>query len=66
VSTARHVALYVLKMAASDTYAAVGRSLGLRSHASVVAACERVAQLRAQDPDLDAFIEDLAWRARRR
>ncbi len=65
VSAARQVALYVLKHASHDTYAAVGKALNIRSHASVAHACQHVAALRTADPALDAFIEDLVFRAGR-
>ena len=64
-SLARHVAMYVLKSASSETYAQVGRRFGVNSHSSVAYACEQVAQYRAQDAALDAFIGDLLLRVRR-
>jgi chromosomal replication initiator protein len=64
-ATARHVAMYVLKNASSDTYSAIGQVFGVKSHSSVAYACEQVAQYRTSDPALDKFIADLLLRARR-
>ncbi|TVR11236.1 MAG: chromosomal replication initiator protein DnaA [Planctomycetota bacterium] len=64
-SMARHIAMYVLKHASSDTYAAVGEAFGGKRHSSVVYACEQVAKHRASDPDMDSFINDLLMRVRR-
>jgi chromosomal replication initiator protein len=64
-SAARHVAMYVLKICSNDTYIAVGQHFGVRSHSTVANACEQAARLRAQDPDLDRFIEDLVRRVRK-
>lgn len=64
-ATARHVAMYVLKLVTGDTYEAVGRAFGLKNHTSVIYACGEVAKLRGQDPDLDGFIADLVIRAKR-
>lgn len=65
-STARHIAMYVLKASGSDTYAAVGQAFGVKSHSSVAYACEQVARYRACDSELDRFVEDLLMRVRRR
>lgn len=64
-SMARHIAMYVLKHASSDTYAAVGEAFGGKRHSSVVYACEQVTKHRASDPDMDSFINDLLMRVRR-
>ncbi|TVR46730.1 MAG: chromosomal replication initiator protein DnaA [Planctomycetota bacterium] len=64
-STARHIAMYVLKHASSDTYASVGDAFGVKSHSTVAYACEQVAKYRAQDADIDRFIDDLLLRVRR-
>jgi chromosomal replication initiator protein len=64
-ATARHVAMYVLKNASSDTYSAIGQVFGVKSHSSVAYACEQVAQYRSSDAGLDKFIADLLLRARR-
>jgi len=64
-STARHVAMYVLRSASSDTYAAVGHLFGVKSHSSVTYACEQVAKYRTTDAELDSFIGDLLLRVRR-
>lgn len=64
-ATARHVAMYVLKSASSDTYAAIGHAFGVKSHSSVAYACEQVAKYRAQDTALDGFIIDLLMRVKR-
>jgi chromosomal replication initiator protein len=65
-STARHIAMYVLKSSGSDTYAAVGQAFGIKSHSSVAYACEQVARYRATDPEIDRFVQDLLMRLRRR
>lgn len=64
-ATARHVAMYVLKSASADTYAAIGQAFGVKSHSSVAYACEQVAKYRAQDSALDGFIIDLLMRVKR-
>ena len=64
-ATARHVAMYVLKNASSDTYSAIGQVFGVKSHSSVAYACEQVAQYRVKDGMLDKFIADLLLRSRR-
>jgi chromosomal replication initiator protein len=64
-ATARHVAMYVLKSASADTYAAIGQAFGVKSHSSVAYACEQVAKYRAQDTALDGFIIDLLMRVKR-
>ncbi len=64
-STARHVAMYVIKNAGALTYSAVGDIFGMASHTSVAYACEQVAQYRSSDQALDKFIADLLLRARR-
>lgn len=65
-STARHIAMYVLKASGSDTYAAVGHAFGIKSHSSVAYACEQVARYRATDPEIERFVDDLLMRLRRR
>ncbi|MBA3685185.1 MAG: chromosomal replication initiator protein DnaA [Planctomycetes bacterium] len=64
-ATARHVAMYVLKMSGSDTYSAIAQAFDVKSHSSVAYACEQVAQLRARDPALDRFVTDLLVRLKR-
>ncbi len=64
-STARHIAMYLLKACSNDTYAAVAGLFGVKSHSTVTYACVQVARYRATDPDLDRFIEDLLLRLRR-
>ncbi len=64
-SNARHVAMYVLKSASSDTYTAIGQAFAVKSHSSVAYACEQVAKYRSQDAALDAFIIDLMMRVKR-
>jgi chromosomal replication initiator protein len=65
-STARHIAMYVLKSSGSDTYASVGHAFGIKSHSSVAYACEQVARYRATDAEIDRFVDDLLMRLRRR
>ncbi len=64
-ATARHVAMYVMKSASADTYAAIGQAFGVKSHSSVAYACEQVAKYRSQDAALDGFIIDLLMRVKR-
>jgi len=64
-ATARHVAMYVLKNASSETYSAIGQVFGVKSHSSVAYACEQVAKYRVSDTLLDKFIADLLLRSRR-
>lgn len=64
-STARHIAMYVFKMSGADTYAAVGATFGIKSHSSVTYACSQVTKYRAQDTEIDRFIEELMMRVRR-
>jgi len=65
-STARHIAMYVLKSSGSDTYASVGQAFGIKSHSSVAYACEQVNRYRACDQAIDRFVTDLLLRVRRR
>ena len=64
-STARHIAMYIHKHASNETYASVGDAFGVKSHSSVAYACEQVVKYRAQDADIDGFIDDLLLRVRR-
>lgn len=61
---ARHVAMYLLKLAGSDGYDRVGRLFGV-GHTAVIYACNQVAKRRAADPELDRFITDLLFRTKR-
>lgn len=64
LSTARHVAMYVLKLATGGSYAAVGREF-TAGHTNVIYACEQVKKYRVQDKALDDFLTDLVLRAKR-
>lgn len=64
-ATARHVAMYVLKLSGSDTYSAIAQAFDVKSHSSVAYACEQVAQARARDQALDRFVTDLLARIKR-
>lgn len=64
-TTARHVAMYVLKSTSAETYAAIGQAFTQKSHSCVVYACEQVAKYRTQDAVLDRFIADLMLRVKR-
>lgn len=64
-TTARHVAMYVLKSTSAETYAAIGQAFTQKSHSCVVYACEQVAKYRTQDAALDRFIADLMLRVKR-
>jgi chromosomal replication initiator protein len=64
LSTARHVAMYVLKLATGGSYAAVGREFGA-GHTNVIYACDQVKKYRTQDKPLDDFLADLLLRAKR-
>jgi len=64
-ATARHVAMYVLKVSGSDTYSAIAQAFDVKSHSSVAYACEQVAQARARDQALDRFVNDLMLRVKR-
>ncbi len=64
-TTARHVAMYVLKSTSAETYAAIGQAFAQKSHSCVVYACEQVAKYRTQDAALDRFIADLMLRVKR-
>ena len=64
LSTARHVAMYVLKLATGGSYAAVGREFGA-GHTNVIYACDQVKKYRVQDKALDDFLTDLVLRAKR-
>ena len=64
-ATARHVAMYVLKVSGSDTYSAIAQAFDVKSHSSVAYACEQVAQARARDQALDRFVSDLLLRVKR-
>ena len=47
-------------------YQAVGQAFGGKSHSTVAYACEQVVKMRAQDPAIDRFVDDLLMRVRRR
>ncbi len=64
LSTARHVAMYVLKLATGGSYAAVGREFSA-GHTNVIYACDQVKKYRAHDVPLDDFLTDLVLRAKR-
>ncbi len=64
LSTARHVAMYVLKLATGGSYAAVGREFAA-GHTNVIYACDQVKKYRVQDKALDDFLTDLVLRAKR-
>ncbi len=64
LSTARHVAMYVLKMTTGGSYAAVGREFSA-GHTNVIYACDQVKKYRTQDKPLDDFLTDLVLRAKR-
>lgn len=64
-TTARHVAMYVLKSTSAETYAAIGNVFAQKSHSCVVYACEQVAKYRTQNAVLDRFIADLMLRVKR-
>lgn len=65
-STARHIAMYVLKASGADTYAAVANTFGVKSHSSVTYACSQAVKYRGQDGEIDRFITELLMRVRRR
>jgi chromosomal replication initiator protein len=64
LSTARHVAMYVLKLASGGSYAAVGREFSA-GHTNVIYACDQVKKYRVQEKPLDDFLTDLLLRAKR-
>lgn len=64
LSTARHVAMYVMKLATGGSYAAVGREFDA-GHTNVIYACAQVKKYRAQEKPLDEFLVDLLLRAKR-
>ena len=64
LSTARHVAMYVLKLATGGSYAAVGREFAV-GHTNVIYACDQVKKYRSQERALDDFLTDLLLRAKR-
>lgn len=64
LSTARHVAMYVLKLATGGSYAAVGREFSA-GHTNVIYACDQVKKYRTQEKPLDEFLTDLLLRAKR-
>jgi chromosomal replication initiator protein len=64
-TAARHVAMYVLKNTSAETYFAIAKVFAQKNHSNVVYACEKVAQLRVADADLDRFIADLIQRVKR-
>ena len=64
LSTARHVAMYVMKLATGGSYAAVGREFDA-GHTNVIYACAQVKKYRAYEKPLDDFLIDLLLRAKR-
>lgn len=65
-ATARHLAMYMLKEAGTESYQAVASFFNAKSHSSVAYACQQVAKARSSDQDLDRFVIDLLHRLRRR
>ena len=61
VSSARHLAMYLLKISGNGTYAAVGRDFGV-AHTNVVYACEQAKKQIATHPDIATFVSDLEGR----
>ncbi len=64
LSTARHVAMYVMKLATGGSYAAVGREFDA-GHTNVIYACAQVKKYRIHEKALDEFLVDLLLRAKR-
>lgn len=64
LSTARHVAMYVMKLATGGSYAAVGREFDA-GHTNVIYACAQVKKYRVHEKPLDDFLIDLLLRAKR-
>ena len=63
VCSARHLAMYVLRMAAGGTYASVGRTFG-KGHPAVVYACGQAREMGQLDPALKQFVDELLERLR--
>ncbi len=64
LSTARHVAMYVMKLTTGGSYAAVGREFDA-GHTNVIYACAQVTKYRAHEKSLEEFLFDLLARAKR-
>ncbi len=63
VSTARHLAMYLLKVSGNGTYAAVGKEFGV-GHTNVVYACEQAKKSLVTNQTTAAFVDDLLARLR--
>jgi chromosomal replication initiator protein len=61
---ARHVAMYLMKLAGDEGYERIGRVFGL-GHTGVLYGCRKVTERRQADTDLDRFITELLLRAKR-
>ncbi|MCK6489969.1 MAG: chromosomal replication initiator protein DnaA [Planctomycetes bacterium] len=61
---ARHVAMYLLKLAGDEGYERVGRVFGI-GHTGVIYACKEVTRRRAEDSELDRFVTDVLLRSKR-
>ena len=61
---ARHVAMYLIKMAGDEGYDRVGRIFGV-GHTGVLYGCRKVTERRAQDPELDRYVTEMIARSKR-
>lgn len=57
---ARHVAMFLARELAQTQFAEIGKYFGGRNHASVIYACQRVEELRTNDPALHLDVEQLS------
>jgi chromosomal replication initiator protein len=52
IAYARHLAMYLLRDLAHQSYAQIGRLLGGRDHTTALHGCRRIAKLLDDDPDV--------------
>jgi chromosomal replication initiator protein len=62
LARSRQVAMYLVRQLTSDSFPDIGRRFDGKDHSTVIAACDRVKELMAQDGDFRAQVEALERR----
>ena len=56
---ARHMAMHLARELTNHSYSDIGQFFGKRHHTTVKSACEKVAELRGADPEVEAEYRSL-------
>ena len=59
VSTARHIAMYLIRNLLDIPFMKIGYEFGGRDHSTVISACDKVERLLKKDPNFKQAIEDI-------